>query len=121
MRIVHFVVPRTHFVILANAGISGCHIGGEIPGRGPGRRAGEILMRARKESQSKRVSPPANDDRLSKACSSESLVPAWSLVLIHIPGWNHLSDSIIADPDGPLQIRRLSSIGFEKVVVVFAQ
>ena len=39
-------------------------------------------------------------------------MPAWSLVLIHIPGRNHLGDSVGADSDLPLQIRRLPSIWF---------
>ncbi len=62
-----------------------------------------------------------NGDRLLAVCLSESLVSAWSPMLIHIPGRNHLSDSIIADSDLPLKIRRSPSIGFEQIVVVLAQ
>ena len=62
-------------------------------------------MWARKEPIQENL-PPVNGDRLLTICSSESLVSAWSLVLIHIPGRSHLSDSIIAvDSDLPLQIR----------------
>ena len=78
-----------------------------------------ILVRARKPADP-RESPTANDDRPSTVCSSESLVSAWSPVLIHIPRRNHLSDTVGTDPDLPLQIRRPPSIGFEKVVMVFA-
>ena len=77
-------------------------------------------MRARKEPIQENL-PPANSDRSSTVCSSESLVPAGSPMLIHIPRRNHLSDTISPDPDGPLQIRRSSSIGFDQVVVVLAQ
>ena len=41
-------------------------------------------------------------------------------MLIDVSGWNDFSDSIIADSDGPLQIRRSSSVGFDQVVVVLA-
>ena len=77
-------------------------------------------MRARKEPIQENL-PPANSDRSSTVCSSESLVPAGSPMLIHIPGRNHLSDTVGTDSDLPLQIRRPPSIGFEKVVVMFAQ
>ena len=75
----------------------------------------------RARSRFKRISRPQTTNWLSTVCLSESLVSAWSLVLIHIPGWNHFSDTIGADPDLPLHVRRSSSIGFEKVVVMFAQ
>ena len=113
VRIVQFVIP-------ANAGISGAAL--VMRSRvGPG-------MTCRWESWCGHANQPiqenlqpANDDRLSTVCSSESLVPAWSPVLIQVARRNHFSDSIGPDPDLPLQTRRSPGIGSEEVVVVFAQ
>ena len=78
-------------------------------------------MRARKEPIQENLSARKRRTGLSTVCSSESLVSAWPPVLIHITRRNHLSDTVGPDPDLPLHVRRSSSIGFEKVVVMFAQ
>ena len=62
-----------------------------------------------------------NGDRLLAVCLSESLVSPWSPMLIRVTGWDYFGDSVGADSDLPLQIRRPSSIWFDQVVVVFAQ
>ena len=50
-----------------------------------------------------------NGDRLLAVCLSESLVSPWSPMLIRVTGWDYFGDSVGADSDLPLQIRRSSS------------
>ena len=59
-----------------------------------------------------RESLPQTTTGLSTVCLSESLVSPWSPMLIRVTGWDYFGDSVGADSDLPLQIRRLPSIWF---------
>ena len=124
--------PGAYLVEIPGRARDDAHVGiRQVPIRGPfrfGSGRGRIVPGLRMTSVAvvvrSRVKPGMTHTRnrcLSAARLSESLVPAWSPVLIHIPGRNHFGDSIGADSDLPLQIRRSPSIGFEQIVVVLAQ